>query len=263
MTSRSSTTTTTSTPPVTLPASTHLDPRAYVRGHHGITLGEQTVIHPRAHLIAIHGPVVIGDRCIIYENCVIGGPVPSVSTAAVSTSTSGASPALPSSASAGILRPNNGDENDQDEPNKDDNDKDDDDDDDEADPVKTVIGSNVHLHANVHVLAGARIGDAAIVEANVTIQKDVTIEAHSKVTPGVVVDRNVPDWTVVLSDGRWRSRKPMTLGGIDVEVTSSRDGKNSAELVEQVRLKAMDKERDGSGVVLRTAQRHASSTRRK
>lgn len=225
-----------------------------MRGHHGIALGEQTVIHPRAHLIAIHGPVAIADRCIIYENCVIGGPVPTASAGVTSTSRSSASPALPSSLASSATPRVNGsdinDENDQDEANVND-----DDDDDEADPVKTVIGSNVHLHANVHVLAGARIGDAAILEANVTIQKGLTIGAHSKVTPGVVVDRDVPDWTVVLSDGRWRSRKPVPPGGRDFE--------DPAELVERMRLKAMEKERDGSSVVLRTAQRPASSTRRK
>src|SRR4051812_29663780 len=110
MTSHSTTTTTTTTtstskPPVTLPPSTHLDSGAYVRGTHAITLGEHNLIHARAQLVAIHGPLLISDRCIISEKCVVGGPVPATAVA----------PATPSSTNPTDTKPgNSGNDNDED-----------------------------------------------------------------------------------------------------------------------------------------------------
>lgn len=36
-----------------------------------ITIGANTVIHPKATLFAISGPIVIGAGCIIEEGCVL------------------------------------------------------------------------------------------------------------------------------------------------------------------------------------------------
>ena len=249
-TTTTTTTTTTSIPPVTLPPSTHLDPRAYVRGHHGITLGEHVVIHPRAHLIAIHGPLFIADKSIVGENCVIGGPVPAAASGGTSsTSAATAAAATPGLQASSSSRAAGADSLDDDQ---------------EPDPVKTMIGSNVHLQSNVHVLAGAKVHDAAILESNVVVLAGVTVGAHSKITAATTVDHDVPDWTVVLGDGSRRTRRQNSTplrddGGRD----SVKGTESPAETVERIRLKAMDKEREGTLVMLRMAQRGATAARKK
>ena len=73
------TTTTTTQPtksPVTFPPTAHLDPGAYVRGTHTISISSDVLIHPRAHLVSIHGPLLIDSGTIICEKTVIGGPLP-------------------------------------------------------------------------------------------------------------------------------------------------------------------------------------------
>lgn len=63
-----------SKPPVTLHPTAHLDPGAYVRGTHAITISSDVLIHPRAHLISLHGPLFIDSGTIINEKTLIGGP---------------------------------------------------------------------------------------------------------------------------------------------------------------------------------------------
>lgn len=264
-TALTSSSTSASKPPVTLPASTHLDSGAYVRGTHAITLGEHNLVHARAQLIAIHGPLIIDDRCIISEKCVVGGPVPSsLSSSTTNPADTKASPLLTSPAIKG------------------------DDEEEEPDPVKTVIGQSVYLHAGSHVHAGATIQDAVILEPNVTILAGVTIGAHSKICAGLTIDRDVGAWTVVMGNGdvhrprRRRATSGRATGSSDVKAQSEVAGGNGeasrhteadgdeedgdedpVELIERLRLKAMDKEREGTVTMYRTAQRLASLAKKK
>ena len=66
----------TSKPPLEIHPTAHLDPQAYVQGTYPISLGANVVIHPRARLAAVHGPLAIGAGTVISERCIIGGPVP-------------------------------------------------------------------------------------------------------------------------------------------------------------------------------------------
>lgn len=126
------------------------------------------------------------------------------------------------------------------------------DDDDERDPVKTTISSNVFIHASSHIHAGATIKDAVVIEPHVTVLAGVTVGSHAKICAGITVDRDVDDWTVVYGNGDVkRRRKRKDEGGED------------AELVENLRLKAMDKEREGTVTLFRLASRMASAAKKK
>ncbi|KEF57524.1 uncharacterized protein A1O9_05441 [Exophiala aquamarina CBS 119918] len=245
-TTTTTTTTSTSKPPVTLPPSTHLDSGAYVRGTHAITLGEDNLIHARAQLIAIHGPLIVSDRCIISEKCIIGGPVP-VPAPPSSTTTADAK-ASPSLGPATTPKSTG----------------DDDDDEEEPDPVKTLLGNSVYIHAGAHVHAGATIQDAVILEPNVSVLAGVTVGAHSKVCAGLTVERDVAPWTVVMGNGdvhRRRGRGKKAPRPRDAEDDDD-DGGLTA-LVETMRLQAMDKEREGTVLMYRTALRVATLAKKK
>lgn len=43
-------------------------------GHHAITIAAGAVIHPNARITSLHGPVVIGEGCIVYEKATVGIP---------------------------------------------------------------------------------------------------------------------------------------------------------------------------------------------
>ena len=237
-----STTTTTSKPPVTLPPSTHLDSGAYVRGTHAITLGEHNLIHARAHLVAIHGPLIISERCIISEKCIVGGPVPVPVAGPSSSGTTNPTDTKPE---------RDGDE--------------------EPDPVKTQIGKAAYLSAGSHVHAGATICDAVILEPNVTVLRGVTVGAHSKICAGVTVERDVDAWTVVMGNGdvrrrRHRNQRPTGDGEGDGEGKGGKQdngGDDSVELIETMRLRAMDKEREGTVMIYRMNLRMAALAKKK
>lgn len=232
--------------------------------------------------MAIHGPLIIDDRCIISEKCVVGGPVPpSLSSSTTNTADTKASPLLTAPAIKNDSNRNGDGDGDEEE--------------EEPDPVKTLIGQSVYLHAGSHVHAGATIQDAVILEPNVIILAGVTIGAHSKICAGLTIDHDVAAWTVVMGNGdvhrprrQPRQRRPKSglaaPGSSDPnaqsEVVGSSNGETSrhteadggeeqegdedpAELIERLRLKAMDKEREGTVAIYRTAQRLASQAKKK
>jgi acetyltransferase-like isoleucine patch superfamily enzyme len=208
-----------SRPPLTLAPTTHLDPGAYIRGTHAITIGEHALILPRAQLVATRGPLIIGDKCVISTKCIVGGPVVASSSTEASGSGKRSTPHLDQGTET-----------------------------DDEDPVKTVIGANVYVHPGVHVHAGATVEDGVLVESGVTIVTGVTIGGHSKLCAGITVDRDIEPWTVVQGNGELQRRK-MKAG------RTASDLDNPAELLERLRVKAMDTEREGTVMALRSAQR--------
>lgn len=206
-----------------------------MRGTHGITLGEHVLIHPGAQLVSVHGPTTIDDKCIVSEKCVVGGPL----QATTATRTGAGNDARSDNVE----------------------------DEEEPDPVKTTIGQSVYLHAGSHVHAGATIRNAVIIESNVTILPGVTIGSHSKICAGLTVDRDVDEWTVMMGDGDVRRKRRRRQLDPAAAVLQGDDGDESygdaAELVESMRLKAMDKEREGIVTIFRMAQRVASLARKK
>ena len=110
-----------------------------------------------------------------------------------------------------------------------------------------MIGREVLLHAASTINAGASIGDFSIVEPQAVIAGGVKVGAHAKVCAGCVVERDVRDWEVVLGDGEVMIRRKR------VEVQEYED----------VRLKALGRDREGMVGLLRAAQRRALVGRKK
>jgi len=223
-------------PPITPGQGTHLDPGAYARGTHGIILGESTLVHPRAHLISVHGPLSIGARCVVSEKCIIGGPVQSSS----STADAGGGPSV----QTGSNQPSPLLAQDADGPEF------------ESDPVKTTIHSNVYIHPNSHIRAGATIKNAALIEPHVTILPGVTVGSHAKICAGVTVDRDVEDWAVVYGNGEVKRQRKQHGSAVG-------DDEEDADLVETMRLKSMDKEREATMAILKMAARTATLAKKK
>lgn len=210
---------------VTIDPTSHLDPGAYVRGTLPIKIGKNVLIHQRVYLLSIHSPLTIGDGCIIGEKAVLGGPAPTSSSAgSTSTSTSNTSTSTSTTtttATRTAITPSSN---------------------------PTVIHSNVHIHPSATIDSGATIKAHAIIESNARVCADIVVGSHSKVSAGVCLSVDVPDWTVVWgSDGdlKRRSRRTGYRG------SDGRDeGEDEWEVVEKERLKAMDREREGTMMIL-------------
>src|SRR3954453_15243548 len=59
-------------PPTSLAPTLVIAEQASLTGTHLITLGGNTVIHPRSKLTSTHAPITIGNNCIISERSMIG-----------------------------------------------------------------------------------------------------------------------------------------------------------------------------------------------
>ena len=59
-------------PPTTVHPTAVVAPAAILTGTYPITIGANTIIHPRATLTSKYGPVSIGNGCIIGERSVVG-----------------------------------------------------------------------------------------------------------------------------------------------------------------------------------------------
>jgi carbonic anhydrase/acetyltransferase-like protein (isoleucine patch superfamily) len=115
----------------------------------------------------------------------------------------------------------------------------------DSDPLKTTIGSTVLLHPNSTIHAGATLKESCIVEPHATVLANITVGAHAKVCAGVTVDRDVGDWEVVYGDGQnRRKRAPI-------------------QSYEDVRLRALEKDRDGTMALLKAAAAKALLVKRK
>jgi dynactin 6 len=59
-------------PPTSLASSLVIAEQASLTGTHHITLGSNTVVHPRARFNSAYGPITVGSNCIICERSTIG-----------------------------------------------------------------------------------------------------------------------------------------------------------------------------------------------
>lgn len=59
-------------PPTSLASSLIIADNASLTGTHLITLGSNSVVHPRARLSSVYAPITIGSNCILSERCSIG-----------------------------------------------------------------------------------------------------------------------------------------------------------------------------------------------
>lgn len=187
-------------PPIEIHPSAHLDPQAYVQGTHTITLYPNVVIHPRARLVSVQGPLIIGAGTVISERCVVGGPIHD--------------PREP------LPTPT-------------------------AEPITTVIAQNVMLHASAQIEAGASIEDACLIEPRAMVMKGVNIGKHCKVCAGCAVDRSLRAWLVVYGDGQTRRMR------------------TAAEIPEEGRLRALEREREATAMILKAAAAKATLGKRR
>ena len=58
--------------PTSLHSSIVIADNASMTGTNLVTLGPNTVIHPRARINSLFGPVTVGSTCIVSERCQIG-----------------------------------------------------------------------------------------------------------------------------------------------------------------------------------------------
>jgi carbonic anhydrase/acetyltransferase-like protein (isoleucine patch superfamily) len=105
----------------------------------------------------------------------------------------------------------------------------------ESDPLKTTIGASVLLHPTSTIHAGATLQSACIIEPHATVHASITVGAHAKVCAGVTVDRDVADWEVVYGDGQQRRKRAQV------------------QEYEEVRLRALEKDREGTMALLKAA----------
>ena len=59
-------------PPTSLASSLVIADNASLTGYHRITLGANSVVHPRTKLNSTYGPITIGNNCIISERSLVG-----------------------------------------------------------------------------------------------------------------------------------------------------------------------------------------------
>ena len=59
-------------PPTTIHPTAVVTPAATLTGIYPITIGANTIVHPRANLTSKYGPVSIGSGCIVGERAAVG-----------------------------------------------------------------------------------------------------------------------------------------------------------------------------------------------
>lgn len=109
----------------------------------------------------------------------------------------------------------------------------------------TVIGKNVVLSPSSEVEAGACLEDAVLIEPRAIVKKGVSVGKHSKVCAGCIVDRDVGEWVVVWGDGQARRTR------------------KGQEVPEMGRLKGLEREREVTVGLLRTAAARATLGRKR
>ena len=62
-------------PPVKFSSSITIADAAVLTGSNEILISSESVIHPRAKIDSLGGPINIGRRCIVHERTVVGAPV--------------------------------------------------------------------------------------------------------------------------------------------------------------------------------------------
>ncbi|KAJ5630981.1 uncharacterized protein N7484_011081 [Penicillium longicatenatum] len=210
--------------PVKADPTTTIADTAVFQGKHLITIGANTVIHPRARFYSYDGPIIIGDGCIISEKAVIGTQPASTSRSRPSTPTT----------------PTSTDEH-------------------QHDQDSTIrVSYFVTIGPQSTIRPGAHIHSSACIEALAIINRHAEIGSHTKICSGVQVPEgsSVPEWTVVWGNGigqrRRRAREAKMPGPavvIAAKVTGSPVPGAAPEgrVIEDARLMVLQKEREVLG----------------
>ena len=198
--------------PVTAHATATIAETVVFQGTHPITIGAETVIHPRARIYSFDGPAIIGEGCIISEKSTIG---------AAPLSSPVSSPAI------GGPGPVGGREG-----------------------VPTRISHSVTIAPLATVLPGAHIHSSVTIDSLATIDRRANIGAHSKVcaTCHVPAKAVIRDWTVVWGSGAGfgQRRKRATKAAKNAGAVQGQGQGQVLEgkVIEDARLVVLKKERE-------------------
>lgn len=217
--------------PVKADPTTTIADTAVFQGKHPITIGANTVIHPRARFYSYEGPIIIGDGCIISEKAVVGAQPASSKS---SSSSRSASPTPEISTPTETQPP---------QQNQD---------------LTTRLSYFVTVGPQSTIRPGAHIHSSACIEALATIHRYAEIGSHTKICSGVEVTEGgtVPEWTVVWGNGigqrRRRAREAKGPGPavvVAAKVTQSPVPGLAPEgkVIEDARLMVLQKEREVLG----------------
>ncbi|KAJ5637868.1 hypothetical protein N7490_007747 [Penicillium lividum] len=216
------------------PTSTIAD-TAVFQGKYPVTIGANTVIHPRARFYTYEGPIIIGDGCIISEKAIIGAP-PNTSSRGSSRSPS-PSPSRPTSTDPESQA--------QEPPQSPTPEKD----------LTTRLSYFVTIGPQSTIRPGAHIHSSASIEALATIHRYADIGSHVKICSGIEVPENnvVPDWTVVWGSGLGQRRRrargakapgPAVVVAAQVTQTPVPGLAPEGKVIEDARLMVLQKERE-------------------
>ncbi len=130
---------------------------AFISGSHPISIGANAVIQLRAKISSTHGPVTVGEGCVVYERAVVGAVLSSqpivISAAADSTTTSTSSrDILGREARAVELSPL---------PLK--------------EPEEVVLEKGVVVESGATVEAGSRLGEGTVVEVGARVGRGAVL----------------------------------------------------------------------------------------
>ncbi|RMZ85122.1 hypothetical protein DV738_g385, partial [Chaetothyriales sp. CBS 135597] len=113
---------------------------------------------------------------------------------------------------------------------------------------ETVIENRVRVEPHAQIHYSATVLEGAIIESQATVLPGAVVGRHAKICAGVTIREGmkVPDGAVVWGNGEQMRRR------------RARDG----DQAEERRLQALDKEREVTMLILRTAAIKASQARR-
>ena len=222
--------------PLTADPSSTIADTAVFQGTYPVTIGANTVIHPRAKFYSYEGPIIVGDGCIICEKAVIGAPP---NTPASSRGSSRSPSPRPSSETR--TETQSEDTHSRTEHLQ--------------QGTATRLSYFVTIGPQSTILPGAHIHSSACIEALATIRRNADIGSHVKICSKCVVPENnsVPEWTVVWGSGLGQRRRrardakspgPAVVVAAQVTQTPVPGPAPEGKVIEDARLMVLQKERE-------------------
>jgi UDP-3-O-[3-hydroxymyristoyl] glucosamine N-acyltransferase len=196
-------------PPLTLHPTAHIGESISLTGKFPITIAPYAILHPRVTLNSLYGPIHIGEGTVIGAKTSIGLTKPVEKTGRVGRSEDGS----------------------------------DSEDDGESDEGGVRLEKDVTIGPMSHISA-SYIGEASVIEPQVRLPAGLRVGRHAKICSGVEIPEgaeDVGDWVVVGGFGGRRGRR---VGGNGNGNGEEGEGERSgAEIMEEARLKALERER--------------------
>ncbi|MCJ1367074.1 hypothetical protein MMC16_006206 [Acarospora aff. strigata] len=188
----SSTTAQPKKPPLHISPTTTIADTAVLTGTYPITLGANTVIHPRARLQSTYGPITVGEGCVVWEKSCVGVQ----QQLAGSGGREGRGDGVEGEGRGSDAREEEGEEKE-----------------------GVVLGRGVIVEAGAIVEARG-VGDGSLIECGARVGVGVVLGKHCKISPLATIPPHdtLPDFTVVYHDGNGQRRRIDRSGFQDVRM---------------------------------------------